>query len=49
MSHAIDFVELKQQVSIERAAEMLGIRLKRTGPNSEAHAPSARIAAIGSS
>ena len=31
MSHAIDFTELKQQVSIERAAEMLGIKLKRSG------------------
>jgi DNA primase len=31
MSHAIDFAEVKQQVSIERAAEMLGIKLKRSG------------------
>src|SRR3984957_9115876 len=31
MSHAIDFVELKRQVSIERAAEMLGIKLKKSG------------------
>jgi hypothetical protein len=27
MSHAIDFGELKQRVSIERAAEMLGVKL----------------------
>ena len=32
MSHAIDFGELKQRVSIERAAEMLGIKLTRSGP-----------------
>jgi DNA primase len=31
MSHAIDFAELKQQVTIERAAEMLGIKLKKSG------------------
>jgi DNA primase len=32
MSHAIDFGELKQRISIERAAEMLGIKLTRSGP-----------------
>jgi DNA primase len=32
MSHAIDFVELKQRVSIESAADMLGIKLKKSGP-----------------
>jgi len=32
MSHAIDFGELKQRVSIERAAEMLGIKLTKSGP-----------------
>ena len=31
MSHVIDIVELKQRVSIERAAEMLGIKLKTSG------------------
>ena len=31
MSHAIDFGELKQRVSIERAAEMLGIKLTKSG------------------
>ena len=31
MSHVIDFVELKQRVSIERAAEMLGVKLKASG------------------
>ena len=39
MSHAIDFVELKQQVSIERAAEMLGIKLKRSGPQLRGSCP----------
>ncbi|MGD0076205.1 MAG: CHC2 zinc finger domain-containing protein [Candidatus Binataceae bacterium] len=32
MSHAIDFGELKQRVSIERAAEMLGVKLTKSGP-----------------
>ena len=32
MSHAIDFGELKQRVSIERAAEMLVIKLTKSGP-----------------
>lgn len=32
MSHAIDFGELKQRVGIERAAEMLGIKLAKSGP-----------------
>jgi DNA primase len=32
MSHAIDFGESKQRVSIERAAEMLGIKLTKSGP-----------------
>jgi len=32
MSHAIDFIELKQRVNIEQAADMLGIKLKRSGP-----------------
>ena len=32
MSHAIDFTELKQRVRIERAAEMLGIKLAKSGP-----------------
>lgn len=32
MSHTIDFGELKQRVSIERAAEMLGIKLTKSGP-----------------
>jgi hypothetical protein len=31
MSHAIDFGELKQRVSIERAAEMLGAKLTKSG------------------
>ena len=31
MSHAIDFTELKQRVTIERAAEMLGIKLTKSG------------------
>ncbi len=31
MSHAIDFGELKQRVSIERAAEMLGIKTTKSG------------------
>src|SRR5271169_78858 len=31
MPHAIDFGELKQRVSIERAAEMLGIKTTKTG------------------
>ena len=33
MSHAIDFTELKQRVSIDRAAEMLGIKLAKSGPH----------------
>jgi hypothetical protein len=32
MSHAIDFGELKQRVSIERAAGLLGIKLTKNGP-----------------
>ena len=32
VSHAIDFGELKQRVSIERAVEMLGIKLTKSGP-----------------
>ena len=32
MTNAIDFAELKQRVSIERAAEMLGIKLAKSGP-----------------
>ena len=32
MSHAIDFIELKQRVNIEQAANMLGIKVKRSGP-----------------
>jgi hypothetical protein len=39
MSHAIDFAEVKQQVSIERAAEMLGIKLKRSGPQMRGPCP----------
>src|ERR1700693_4273084 len=31
MPHAIDFTELKQRVSIERAAEMLGIKTPKSG------------------
>ena len=31
MSHAIDFGELKQRVSIERVAEMLGAKLTKSG------------------
>ena len=31
MSYVIEFIELKQRVSIERAAEMLGIKLKASG------------------
>jgi DNA primase len=31
MTSGIDFTELKQNVSIERACELLGIRLKKTG------------------
>ena len=31
MPHAIDFTELKQRVSIERAAEMLGIKTTKSG------------------
>jgi len=31
MPHAIDFGELKQRVSIERAAEMLGIKTTKSG------------------
>jgi DNA primase len=31
MSHTIDFAELKERVSIEQAADMLGIKLKKTG------------------
>ena len=31
MSYAIDCAEPKQQVSIERVAEILGFRLKRSG------------------
>ena len=30
MPHAIDFTELKQRVSIERAAEMLGIKTAKS-------------------
>ena len=32
MSHAIDFGESKQRVSIERGAEMLGVKLTKGGP-----------------
>ena len=31
MPHAIDFTELKQRVTIERAADMLGIKTTRSG------------------
>jgi hypothetical protein len=31
MTNAIDFAELKQRVSIDRAAEMLGLQLKKAG------------------
>jgi hypothetical protein len=31
LSHAIDFGELKQRVGIERAAEMLGVKLTKSG------------------
>jgi DNA primase len=31
MSYAVDFTELKQRVSIERAAEMLGLKLTKSG------------------
>lgn len=39
MSHAIDFGELKQRVSIERAAEMLGIKLTKSGPQLRGSCP----------
>ncbi len=39
MSHAIDFGELKQRVSIERAADMLGIKLTKSGPQLRGHCP----------
>jgi hypothetical protein len=31
MPHAIDFTELKQRISIERAAEMLGLKTTKSG------------------
>jgi DNA primase len=39
MSHTIDFVELKQRVSIEQAADMLGIKLKKSGPQLRGQCP----------
>ena len=38
-SHTIDFVELKQRVSIEQAADMLGIKLKKSGPQLRGQCP----------
>jgi len=46
MSHAIDFGELKQRVSIERAAEMLGAKLTKSGAQLRGPCPNARPAAI---
>ena len=45
MPHAIDFTELKQRVSIERAAEMLGIKTIKSGRSVAAHVRSAKRAA----
>ena len=39
MSHTIDFAELKQRVSIEQAADMLGIKLKKSGPQLRGQCP----------
>jgi hypothetical protein len=39
MSYAIDFNELKQRVSIEQAADMLGLKLTRSGPQRRGTCP----------
>jgi DNA primase len=39
MSHTIDFVELKERVSIEQAADMLGIKLKKKGAQLRGQCP----------
>jgi len=39
MTHAIDFAELKQRVNIEEAADMLGIKLKKSGPQLRGQCP----------
>src|SRR5258708_5336518 len=39
MSHTIDFAELKQRVSIEQAADILGIKLKKNGPQLRGQCP----------
>ena len=39
MSYAIDFNELKQRVSIEQAADMLGLKLTRSGPQRRCACP----------
>src|SRR5450631_2984301 len=39
MSHTIGFAELKQRVSIEHAADMLGIKLKKSGPQLRGQCP----------
>jgi DNA primase len=43
MSHAIDFTELKQRVSIERAVEMLGIKLAKSGPQLRGPCPICKV------
>ena len=39
MSHTIDFAELKDRVSIEQAADILGIKLKKGGPQLRGQCP----------
>jgi DNA primase len=39
MSNAIDFIELKQRIGIDRAADMLGIRLAKSGPQLRGQCP----------
>ena len=43
MSYAIDFIELKQRVNIEQAADMLGIKLKKKRAATARHVPDLQI------
>jgi DNA primase len=39
MSHTIDFLDLKQRITIEQAADMLGIKLKKSGAQLRGQCP----------
>ena len=43
MSHSIDFTELKQRVSIERAAELLGVKLTKSGAQLRGPCPICKV------